>query len=34
MNTTTLNTLIIEDHGPVRVITINRPQVLNALSRD
>ena len=30
----TLNTLLIEDHGPVRVVTINRPQVLNALSRE
>jgi 1,4-dihydroxy-2-naphthoyl-CoA synthase len=25
---------LIEDRGPVRVITINRPQVLNALSRE
>ena len=28
----TFETLLIEDRGPVRVITINRPQVLNALS--
>ena len=27
-----LSTLLIEDHGPVRIVTINRPQVLNALS--
>ena len=28
----TYETLLIEDRGPVRLITINRPQVLNALS--
>ena len=27
-------TLIIEDRGPARIITINRPQVLNALNSD
>ncbi len=27
-----MDTLLLEDRGPVRVITINRPQVLNALS--
>ena len=24
--------LLIEDHGPVRVLTLNRPSVLNAVS--
>jgi enoyl-CoA hydratase len=24
--------LLIEDHGPVRVLTLNRPRVLNAVS--
>jgi len=28
------STLLTEDHGPVRVVTINRPQVLNALSAE
>ena len=28
------NTLLIEDRGPARIITINRPQVLNALNSD
>ncbi len=27
------NTLLIEDRGPARIITINRPQVLNALNQ-
>jgi enoyl-CoA hydratase len=27
-----LETLLVEDRGPVRIITINRPEVLNALS--
>ena len=25
-------TLLIEDRGPVRIITVNRPEVLNALN--
>jgi enoyl-CoA hydratase/carnithine racemase len=24
--------MLIEDHGPVRVLTLNRPSVLNAVS--
>jgi enoyl-CoA hydratase len=28
----TLETLLVEDRGPVRVVTVNRPAVLNALS--
>ena len=28
----TFETLLVEDRGPVRVVTIKRPAVLNALS--